>query len=279
MGGQKKKVLDPQAPSEYPTGERMARLAHELNAPVSLIAGSLENLDHSLASIRRYLAATSRHRDADPDLERVYVQEDIENELAAANDLLAICQEGVGRISYLADSFGVSVRTKGGGSSRKALDLASVVRRAVTFATAARGVRATIELDLGETPALEGDFEVLSAAFINLIVNALDAVADRRSPLVRLSLRYDPTNDVVELRVSDNGSGIDEQSRGRIFESFYTTKGSGSGLGLSIVRDALERHGGSIRVASNEGPGAEFIVCLPVRGKENDPERSAGILG
>jgi signal transduction histidine kinase len=257
----------------------MARLAHELNAPVSLIAGSLENLEHSLASIRRYIAATSGHRGTDPDLERVYRQMGVEDDLAAVSELLAICREGVGRIEYLSDTFGVSARHRCAGSPREMIDVASLLRRAVTFASATRSSSAAIELDLEQAPALQGDGEALSAAFINLVVNALDAVADRQSPLVRISLRFQPVRKIVEVRVRDNGPGIDAESQSRIFESFYTTKSHGAGLGLAIAREALEGHGGWIEVESNEGAGAELIVRLPVQGVGDDSERSAGALG
>lgn len=259
--------------------QEMARLAHELNAPVSLIVGSLENLDHCLSSLRTYIAATAGRHETGPERESVHRIQGIEKELSTACELLAICREGVGRISHLAGTFGVSTQDTRSEAPPAKLDLASVVRRAVLFATASRGNGTAIELDLESTPALQGDFESLSAAFINLIVNALDAVADRPSPLVRLSLRYDAERQCIEFRVCDNGSGVDPESKERIFESFYTTKDYGSGLGLAIVREVLEGHGGSIDVVSCHGPGAEFIVRLPRQRKANEPDSSTGLLG
>jgi two-component system NtrC family sensor kinase len=72
----------------------------------------------------------------------------------------------------------------------------------------------------------------------------------------------------VQLRVTDNGSGISPNHLGRIFEPFFTTKGEGhgTGLGLSIVRNIIELHGGTIELESELGQGTTFILTFPARG-------------
>jgi signal transduction histidine kinase len=86
---------------------------------------------------------------------------------------------------------------------------------------------------------------------------------------------YEPTvwvstkrmNGKVELRVKDNGFGIPKKTFDKIFQPFFTTKpsGQGTGLGLSLSYDIVRAHGGEIKVESQEGEGAEFIIQLPVK--------------
>jgi len=70
----------------------------------------------------------------------------------------------------------------------------------------------------------------------------------------------------IEIRVSDNGSGIPQKVLDKIFQPFFTTKptGSGTGLGLSLAYDIVKAHGGEIQVESKEGEGSEFVILLPV---------------
>lgn len=106
---------------------------------------------------------------------------------------------------------------------------------------------------------------------LNLINNAFYAVNEKKksgiedyNPTVNVSTKK--SNDKVEIKVSDNGSGIPEKIKDKIFQPFFTTKptGSGTGLGLSLSYDIVKAHGGEIKVNSKEGEGTEFIVQLPV---------------
>ncbi len=99
---------------------------------------------------------------------------------------------------------------------------------------------------------------------LNLLLNAADAMAgveDRpRMLLVRTGLDED---DSVRLLVRDSGTGIDPAKIDRLFEAFYTTKAKGMGVGLSISRSIVERHGGKLQAENNEGPGATFGFTIP----------------
>ncbi len=97
----------------------------------------------------------------------------------------------------------------------------------------------------------------------NLVANALDALEEAaRGGAVRIAVTYE--DDALVLRVFDDGPGIPESVRGRIFDPFFSTKGSrGTGLGLSLVAKTVEEHQGQVSVTSEPGAGAEFVVRLP----------------
>lgn len=120
-------------------------------------------------------------------------------------------------------------------------------------------------------PCITGDPAQIEQVFQNLIVNAAQAMEHAKEQV--LTLRVISNNGWVEARVEDSGSGISEEHMNDIFQPFFTTKpdGKGTGLGLTIVRMVLERHGGTIRVESSMGVGSQFIVTLPV-----EPDRGLG---
>ena len=97
----------------------------------------------------------------------------------------------------------------------------------------------------------------------NLVTNAIDAM-NRENGLVLVATRWLPGPRLIEIRVADNGCGIDKEGQASIFDLFFSTKGSkGTGLGLAVTRKIIEEHGGGIRVDSTLGEGTEFRITLP----------------
>jgi signal transduction histidine kinase len=114
------------------------------------------------------------------------------------------------------------------------------------------------------------DAEVLRQAFVNLCVNAVQAMAANGKG-GKLAVRAVRRGEGVALEFQDDGPGIAPEVRDRIFEPFFTTKDTGTGLGLAIVRQAAEANGGSIEVESAPGQGALFRIVLPAAGPEPVP--------
>jgi signal transduction histidine kinase len=259
-------AVEPSDPSHHERlgqlGEHIARVAHELNAPVSLIAGSLENLDRQFDALLRYVAATRPLLDRHPELADSFRAARVDYAVDTARTLLAICDEGVQRVGYVVDQLRVYARRSGGATASARLDLATVLHGAARLVARAHGDAPKVEWDLAPLPALEGDPQALGQAFANLLANACEAVVGCQAPrvVVRARLLADPAR--VEVRVADNGPGIPLESRPHVFEPFVTSKAAGVGLGLAIAREAIERHGGTIALAPSEG-GAEFVVRLP----------------
>ena len=122
----------------------------------------------------------------------------------------------------------------------------------------------TLRHPLGYLPPVLGHGGELGQAFINLLVNASQAVDSDGQ--IRVSTRALKGDDAgVEIRISDNGAGMDEEVQEHIFEPFFTTKevGHGAGLGLSMVYSIVQRHEGTIDVHSARGEGTVFTIELP----------------
>lgn len=124
-----------------------------------------------------------------------------------------------------------------------------------------RGLRYEVELDTEPEVLTPGSASELREVFVNLIVNAVDAMPDGG----RLSITCRRVDERLLMRFIDTGTGMTEEVRERIFEPFYTTKGAlGTGLGLAVSYGIIERHGGHINVESEVGIGTTFEIDLPV---------------
>jgi two-component system, NtrC family, nitrogen regulation sensor histidine kinase NtrY len=117
--------------------------------------------------------------------------------------------------------------------------------------------------DNGEIPLLELDREQIKRVVMNLLDNAVAAVADKGE--IRISTIHDPSRGVVYLEVADNGCGVAPEVRARIYEPYFSTKKNGTGLGLTIVSQIIEDHRGYVRVRPNEPKGAKFTIEFPVQ--------------
>ena len=114
-------------------------------------------------------------------------------------------------------------------------------------------------------PEIAVDPERIDRMLSNLLINAIDAVEGKEG-IIQVSTRYYPETKTVELEVSDNGKGIPENALNKIFDLFYSTKGSrGTGFGLAIVQKVVKEHDGKIQVKSTPGKGTTFKIQIPAR--------------
>jgi signal transduction histidine kinase len=123
-------------------------------------------------------------------------------------------------------------------------------------------------------PSVHGDAERLQQVFLNLFLNAADAM--REGGELRVALRSTPGGEAA-IEVTDTGPGIPEEDAARVFDPFYTTKpsGEGNGLGLSVVRSIVTDHGGTIEVRKGVGRGATFRVVFPAGKARRKPQAEA----
>ena len=153
--------------------------------------------------------------------------------------------------------------------------LAELLEASITVLGNRARSKAKIEVSLQkDVPELWCQSGKLSQVFMNIVVNAVQATESRWSDaeqrIVRVELKHlmamgEGVN-TLEVRVQDNGTGMDEETRQRVFDPFYTTKdvGKGTGLGLSIVKGILDDHGAQVEVESTMGDGTTFILTFPI---------------
>ncbi len=121
-----------------------------------------------------------------------------------------------------------------------------------------------LHTDLEILPEIRGSQDKLLQAFLNVIINAFQALATTENPELQISAKVIGLEVVVRIR--DNGSGMSEETKTRLFEPFYTTKGrSGTGLGLAITFKILQAHEANISVDSKKNQGTEFIFRFPIK--------------
>jgi two-component system nitrogen regulation sensor histidine kinase NtrY len=139
-----------------------------------------------------------------------------------------------------------------------ALDLGELCRELAKLYVPAE---VALDLHTDRETAAHADREQVSQVIVNLLKNAIDAARSVDEPRIAVSVTRD--GDALVLAVDDNGAGVPERDRARIFEPYVTGKPQGTGLGLSIVRRIVHDHGGSVEVTTSALGGARFVVRLP----------------
>jgi signal transduction histidine kinase len=150
------------------------------------------------------------------------------------------------------------------------VDVNAIVSDALQFiAGECEQRKMAVEREMGDCPHILGDETMLREAFVNIMLNALEAMSSggTLSITTRLTLAGGPPPsdaEGVEVFFSDEGPGFSERDLERIFEPFYSTKPKGTGMGMTIVKRAVDLHGGSLRLLNREEGGAIVITFLPL---------------
>jgi signal transduction histidine kinase len=132
---------------------------------------------------------------------------------------------------------------------------------------ATRGITLEV-ITPGDIPPIAADSSQLTQAFLNLVINAIQAVD--RDGVVRMEALADQERDSIQIEVRDSGPGIPADKQAAIFDPFFTTKAEGSGLGLWIVQQIINAHGGTVEAANSREGGAVLTVRLPRNRKMSD---------
>jgi nitrogen fixation/metabolism regulation signal transduction histidine kinase len=211
---------------------------------VSMARGVAHELKNSLTPLQLALRAMERGSEADPALREPL-------EVASAESM---------RLEELARSFAHFGRLPEGPMSE--IDLAEQLDYLLRT-----HLPPNIEYHLDapvDLPRVHAHHDALSRAFANLLLNSAEAMADTPGTV---SVELSSHNGVVRVRVMDNGPGVPVDQLRRIWEPDFTTKSRGTGLGLALVRQTVQAHGGSIQALNRPEGGAEFRVELPLRGE------------
>lgn len=217
-------------------GELLAGVAHELNNPLSVVVG------HALML---------RDEEIDPEtLRRVEKISDAAERCAKiVKSFLAMARQQPARLIPI--------------------DVAETLETALdALQGSAEGIATPIECDIAaDLPRVRADSNQIAQVLINLVTNADQAIRESgRGDLIRITIRHDRPSDCVEIEVRDNGPGIPDAIRNRIFDPLFTTKpvGAGTGIGLALCHRIVTAHAGTIRLRHATGEGASLVVRLPV---------------
>lgn len=237
-------------------GQLAAGIAHEINNPNSFIMSNLVTLGKYMEQIRSYITGLEQGKTTQAlraNLDIGFILEDFD---ALAKESLEGTQRVEAIVHNLRDFAHIDQGTVDRRNVNELLDnTLQVVRNEIKY-------KATVEKEYGNVPPIRCYPQRLNQVFLNLLVNAAQAIES--NGLIRISTSLE--DGFVVVRIRDNGCGIPVEIQDRIFEPFFTTKdiGKGTGLGLAIVYDIIHAHKGRIEVESEPGKGTEFTIRLKV---------------
>lgn len=218
---------------------KKANTLAELGRTAAHIAHEVRN---SLAPVSLYMGLLKRNLAGD----------------AGSLDILAKIEDGFGLLeATLHDLLHFAANRK---PARESVQVKTLVDNVLTsVAPRMDAQHVTTAIDIAPRTAVSADPELLRRAVLNLVLNALDVMPEGGE----LSIIAHMGQQAVELEVADSGPGLAPEHRTRVFEPFFSTKSTGTGLGLAVVRQIAEVHGGSITCLNCPQGGAAFILSFP----------------
>lgn len=225
-------------------GEMAAGLAHEIRNPLASISGPIQMLSKDLR-----LDETDRK-------------------------LMQIILRGKDRLDGFVKDFLLLARPKP--SERRDINVEVIIDDLLESLRFSPEWREDIEVikNLCNQTSIYGNKAEIRQVIWNMISNAVQAMREGGKLKIETSEVFNDTKEYLEIRISDNGCGIEEKNQDKVFEPFYTTKKNGTGLGLAIVNRIVESHMGKIRIKSKPGKGTDCIVLLPRQEEVSDGENS-----
>jgi two-component system, NtrC family, sensor kinase len=253
-------------------GQLAAGVAHEINNPIGYVHSNLGTLQNYARGLLSLLEAYDRLAESLPESFRSAVQPI--NDLKAQVDyaflqqdlpqLVEESREGIERVKKIVLDLRDFSHAGGlEGDNWEFVDVHRGLQSTINIVWNELKYKAEVLQELGQLPLVECIPSQINQVFLNLLVNAGHAIADKGV----ITIRTAHLGEEVCISISDSGCGIPEENLPRIFDPFYTTKvvGKGTGLGLTLSYGIVQKHGGRIEVESKQGAGTTFSVYLPVR--------------
>ena len=263
-------------------GNLVAGVAHEINNPLGFIGGNVKILQENLADLSEIVAGYRQElSEPSPQLAEAIEELDLDFLLEDIPETIASMQIGVDRIANISTSLRTFSRTdtdcKTAFNLHEGLDSTLLILK---YRLKANEQRPAIEIikNYGNIPDVKCYVGQINQVLMNLLANAIDALEESNEGktydeieiapnciTIATELSNNKTSAIV--RIVDNGKGMSEAVKARLFEQGFTTKevGKGTGLGMAIARQIVEeKHGGAIACESELGKGTEFIISLPL---------------
>jgi len=226
-------------------GQLVAGVAHELNNPIGFVHANLQLLDEYVEKLMR--------PGMDP--------ETLARTREAIGKLLTRSREGTERVKQIVEDLRTFSRTDQ--AELQEICVNEELDRTLTLIEPRLKDGIRVHREYGEVPPVRCFAGQLNQVFMNLLMNACDAIDGKGEVAVRTR----SVEDGVRVEIQDDGPGMSPEVKNRVFEPFFTTKdvGKGTGLGLSISHGIVDRHGGSMWAESEPDRGTTFVVELPLR--------------
>lgn len=256
-------------------GQLAAGVAHEINNPIGYVYSNLGSLQKYMQDIFSVVEAYEKLEPLVPPgnealavLRAVKQKADLEFLKEDVGALMTESYEGITRVKKIVQDL-KDFSHAGAEDDWQWSDLREGLDSTLNIVWNEIKYKAEVKKEYGDIPDVECLPSQLNQVFMNLLVNAAHAIEERGI----ITIRTGKSNgDKVWIEVADNGKGIPPDVLSRIFDPFFTTKpvGKGTGLGLSVSYSIIQKHHGSINVASEVGIGTTFHVSLPIQQPENE---------
>ena len=258
-------------------GQLAAGVAHEINTPTQLVGSNLRFLGQQLDTILGWLDKLHQQKDAAkteskiPSLiigsEKDVTLAQLEYFKQEAPKAIEQSLEGIDRISHIVTA--MRFFTHPGSENKEIADLNQIIQNAISLSRNEWKIIAEIKTDFDPNlPEVECLPIELSQVVLNIIINAIHAIQDSGEEKGQIVIVSRQAGELIEVSITDNGTGIPKEIQSKIFDPFFTTKdiGRGTGQGLAIAYTVIvKKHGGTLEFESETGKGTTFIIRLPRR--------------
>ncbi|CBE68377.1 putative Histidine kinase [Candidatus Methylomirabilis oxygeniifera] len=246
-------------------GFLVAGVAHELNNPVSFVHSNIDFIAEYILNLKGVLEAYETVELPDSPAYRHLAElkkgARLDRTLHTLDELISSCKRGTERVKRIVMDLGTFARADD--VDPAPADLHEGLEITLNLLVKEYRDRITVHREYGVLPQVECHPGQINQVFMNLLLNAAQAIHETGEVWIRTASH----GDTVIIVIRDNGHGIPESNLSKIFDPFFTTKkvGEGMGLGLSISYGIIQKHGGTIRVSSPDRQGTEFTIELPVK--------------